>query len=301
MGLTSRDGIIPLFLGNDIGGPMARTVADAAAVLRVVAGYDPADPITTLSKGNAEKDYTKFLENKGLQGARIGVFRKYIEDAKTDAQVKTLTEQAIKDLKTQGAEIVDPFEILDFDKLTENIWCGNFQADLDHYLAAHGKNAPYHSLAEIVESGLYLPYIEEEMKGAVNPKPAKGERRSPCLDIYHDEPKIAFRAAVLGAMDKDKLDALIYPTWSNPPRKVGDLKSPAGDNSQILSPQTGFPAITVPMGFTYGSLPAGLTILGRAFSEPMLIKFAYAYEQATKHRHPPERFGPLQEVVAKRF
>jgi len=301
MGLTSRDGIIPLFLGNDIGGPMARTVADAAAVLGVVAGYDPADTITTLSKGNTEKDYTKFLERQGLQGARIGVFRKYIEDAKTDAQVKTLTEEAIKDLKTQGAEIVDPFEIPDFDKLTENIWCGNFHADLDHYLAAHGKKAPYHSLAEIVESGLYLPYIEEEMKGAVNPKPAEGERRSPCLDIYHDEPKIAFREAVLRAMDKDKLDALIYPTWSNPPRKVGDLKSPAGDNSQILSPQTGFPAITVPMGFTYGSLPAGLTILGRAFSEPMLIKFAYAYEQATKHRRPPERFGPLQELVAKRL
>ena len=301
MGLTSRDGIIPLFLGNDIGGPMARTVADAAAVLGVVAGYDPADPITTLSKGNTEKDYTKFLERKGLQGARIGVFRKYIEDSKTDAQVKTLTEEAIKDLKTQEAEIVDPFEIPDFDKLTENVWCGNFQADLDHYLAAHGKNAPYHSLAEIVESGLYLPYIEAEMKGAVNPKPAEGERRSPCLDIYHDEPKIAFREAVLRAMDKDKLDALIYPTWSNPPRKVGDLKSPAGDNSQILSPQTGFPAITVPMGFTYRSLPAGLTILGRAFSEPMLIRFAYAYEQATKHRHPPERFGPLQELVAKRF
>jgi len=294
MGLTSRDGIIPLFLGNDIGGPMARTVADAAAVLGVVAGYDPADPITTLSEGKVEKDYTKFLDAKGLQGARIGVFRRYIEDPKTDSQVKTLTEEAIKDLKTQGAEVVDPFEIPDFEKLTENIWCGDFQADLDHYLSAHGKNAPYRSLAEIVSSGLYLPYIEEEMKGAVNPKAAEGDRRSPCLDIYHDQPKIAFRDAVLRAMDKGKLDALIYPTWSNPPRKVGDLKSPAGDNSQILSPQTGFPAITVPMGFTYGSLPAGLTILGRAFSEPMLIRFAYAYEQATKHRHAPERFGPLR-------
>lgn len=294
MGLTSRDGIIPLFLGNDIGGPMARTVADAAAVLGVVAGYDPADPITALSQGHAEKDYTKFLAPQGLQGARIGIFRRYIEDPKTDSQVKILTEGAIKDLKTQGAEIVDPFEIPDFDKLTENIWCGDFQSDLDHYLATHGRNAPYHSLGEIVESGLYLPYIEEEMKGAVSRKPAEGERRSPCLDIYHDEPKIAFRAAVLRAMDKDKLDALIYPTWSNPPRKVGDLKSPAGDNSQILSPQTGFPAITVPMGFTYGSLPAGLTMLGRAFSEPMLIRFAYTYEQATKHRHPPERFAPLR-------
>jgi Asp-tRNA(Asn)/Glu-tRNA(Gln) amidotransferase A subunit family amidase len=294
MGLTSRDGIIPLFLGNDIGGPMARTVADAATVLGVVAGYDDADPITKLSEGHAEKDYTKFLDRQGLHGARIGVFRKYIDDAKTDAQVRKLTEKAIEDLRKQGAEIVDPFEIPDFDKLTENIWCGDFQADLNQYLATHGKNAPFHSLAEIVVSGLYLPYIDEEIKGAVNPKPAEGERRSPCPDIYHDQPKIAFREAVLRSMDKDKLDAVIYPTWSNPPRKVGDMKSPAGDNSQILSPQTGFPAITVPMGFTYGSLPAGLTILGRAFSEPMLIRFAYAYEQATKHRHPPERFGPLR-------
>jgi amidase len=293
VGLTSRDGIIPLFLGNDVGGPMGRTVADVAAVLGVVAGYDAADPITKFSEGKAEKDYTKFLDRAGLQGARIGVFRKYIDDPKTDAQVKRLTEEAIADLRKQGAEIVDPFEIPEFEKMTENIWCGDFQADLNNYLARHGKNAPYHSLAEIVESGLYLPYIEEDIKAAVNSKPMDGERRAPCPDVYHDEPKIAFRAAVLKAMDKDRLDAVIYPTWSNPPRKVGDLKSPAGDNSQILSPQTGFPAITVPMGFTYGALPAGLTILGRAFGEPLLIKFAYAYEQGTKHRRPPERFGPL--------
>jgi Asp-tRNA(Asn)/Glu-tRNA(Gln) amidotransferase A subunit family amidase len=95
-------------------------------------------------------------------------------------------------------------------------------------------------------------------------------------------------------MNKDKLDAVIYPTWSNAPRKVGDVKSPAGDNSQILSPQTGFPAITVPMGFTYeNTLPAGLTFLGRLFTEPTLIKFAYAYEQATHHRHPSPQFPPL--------
>jgi amidase len=86
---------------------------------------------------------------------------------------------------------------------------------------------------------------------------------------------------------------VIYPTWSNPPRKVGDMQSPAGDNSQMLSPQTGFPAITVPMGFTDGSLPAGLTFLGKQFSEPDLIKFVYAYEQATRHRRPPERFPLL--------
>ena len=293
MGLTSRDGIVPLFLGNDMGGPMARTVADAAVVLSVVAGYDPADPITKLSEGKAPQDYTKFLDRNGLRGARIGVFRKYIDDPKTDGEIKALTEKAIGDLKAQGAEIVDPFVIPDFDKLTENIWCGDFQADLNNYLATHGKNAPYKSLAEIVKSGLYLPYIEEDIKGAVSDKPAAGERRAPCPDVYHDEPKIVFRDTVVREMEKDKLDAVIYPTWSNPPRKVGDMESPAGDNSQILSPQTGFPAITVPMGFAHGSLPAGLTILGKAFSEPMLFKFAYAYEQATKHRHPPAGFGPV--------
>ena len=96
-------------------------------------------------------------------------------------------------------------------------------------------------------------------------------------------------------MDKDRLDAVIYPTWSNPPRKIGDMKSPAGDNSQLLSPQTGFPAITVPMGFTYESLPAGLTFLGRLFTEPALIKYAYAFEQSTRHRHPPAKFPSLNK------
>jgi len=95
-------------------------------------------------------------------------------------------------------------------------------------------------------------------------------------------------------MEKQHVDALVYPTWSNAPRKVGDMKSPAGDNSQILSPQTGFPAITVPMGFTYDSLPAGMTILGRSFSEGLLIKYAYAYEQATRHRRLPVGFGPVE-------
>ena len=296
MGLTSRDGIIPLFLNNDMGGPMARTVADAATFLGVLAGYDPADPITKLSERKIppNADYTKFLDKNGLSGARIGVFREYIDDPQTDPQIKSLTEKAIADLKSQGAEIIDPFVIPDFKKLTEDIWCGDFQSDLNNYFAAHGKNAPYHTLQEIFDSGLYLPYIDEEMKDALHPKPGTGENAGPCLDLYHHPLKIKFREIVLAAMDKDKLDAVIYPTWSNAPRKVGDVKSPAGDNSQILSPQTGFPAITVPIGFTYdNTLPAGLTFLGRLFTEPTLIKFAYAYEQSTHHRHPPPQFPPL--------
>jgi Asp-tRNA(Asn)/Glu-tRNA(Gln) amidotransferase A subunit family amidase len=293
MGLTSRDGIIPLYFGNDVGGPMARTVADAARILEVVAGYDPADPITKLSEGKIPKNYIQFLDKEGLHGARIAVFRKYIDAPTTDPQVKVLTEKAIQDLKAQGAEIIDPFVIPDFDKLTENIWCGDFQADVNTYLAAHAKNARYKNLAEIVASGLYLPYIEGRLKAAIAPKDPAADKGVPCLDIYHNERKIAFRDAVLVAMDKDKVDAVIYPTWSNAPRKVGDMQSPAGDNSQILSPQTGFPAITVPMGFTYDSLPAGLTFLGRLFTEPTLIKYAYSYEQATKHRKAPKRFPRL--------
>jgi len=91
------------------------------------------------------------------------------------------------------------------------------------------------------------------------------------------------------------LDAFVYPTWSNPPRKIGDLKSPAGDNSQLISPHTGLPGFTVPMGFTYENLPAGLQIVGRLFGEPYIIKIAYSYEQATKHRRPPEKFPVLQK------
>ena len=293
IGLTSRDGIVPLFINNDMGGPMARSVEDAAILLGVLAGYDPADPVTKLSEGKIPENYTQFLDKNGLRGARIGVFREYIDDPQTDPQVKALSEKAIADLKAQGAEIIDPVVIPDFKKLTEDIWCGDFQGDLNHFLEVHGKNAPFHSLASIVESGLYLPYIQDDLKEALHPKPGTGENAGPCVDVYHHPLKIKFRNIVLAAMDKDRVDALIYPTWSNAPRKVGDLKSPPGDNSQYLSPQTGFPAMTVPMGFTYDSLPAGLTFLGRAFTEPMLIKFAYAYEQATHHRRPPAKFPPL--------
>jgi amidase len=293
IGLTSRDGIIPLNFFADVGGPMARSVADAATVLGVVAGYDPADPITKMSEGKAEKDYRKYLVKDGLRGARIGVLRRYVDAETGDPEVKALMEQAIVDLKAQGAEIVDPFVIPEYEKLTERIGCGDFQADLNHYLALHAPNAYYKSLSEIVDSGLYLPYIEAQMKRSVAPKTEAQSARGPCVDTYHDPKKIAFRDAVLGEMEKQHVDALVYPTWSNPPRKVGDMKSPAGDNSQILSPQTGFPAITIPMGFTHGSLPAGMTIVGRLFSEGLLIKYAYAYEQATRHRRPPEGFGPV--------
>jgi Asp-tRNA(Asn)/Glu-tRNA(Gln) amidotransferase A subunit family amidase len=286
MGLTSRQGIIPLYLRNDIGGPMARTVEDAVRVLEVIAGYDPADPITKAAQGKIPKNYRQFLKKDGLKGARLGVFRRYIDAPTTDPQIKALVAKAIEDLKMQGAIVVDPFDIPNYDELTRNIWCNSFHYDVNNYLASLGEKTKYRNLTAIVESGLYSPYIEKRLKDAIQATP----QQSPCRDVYQDPRSIAFREAILRAMEKERLDAVIYPTWSNPPRKLGDLQSPAGDNSQMLSPQTGFPAITVPMGFTDGSLPAGLTFLGRLFSEPDLIRFVYAYEQATKHRRPPEKF-----------
>jgi Asp-tRNA(Asn)/Glu-tRNA(Gln) amidotransferase A subunit family amidase len=289
MGLTSRDGIIPLYLRNDIGGPMARTVEDAVRVLEVIAGYDPSDPITKASEGKRQKDYTQYLKKNGLKGARLGVFRRYVDAPTTDSQIKALVAKAIEDLKAQGAIIVDPFDVPNYDELTKDIWCNSFHYDVNNYLASLGEKGKYKNLTAIVESGLYSPYIERRLKEAIRSTPTA----PPCKDLYQDPRSVTFRESLLKAMMQDKLDAIIYPTWSNPPRKVGDLQSPGGDNSQMLSPQTGFPAITAPMGYTNGSLPAGMTFLGRLFSEPDLIKFVYAYEQATKHRRPPEKFPPL--------
>jgi amidase len=291
IGLTSRDGIIPLNSQADVGGPLARSVADAAAVLSVIAGYDPADPVTAESKSKV-KDYTKSLDKNGLKRARLGVFRRYIDAPTTDPEIKALMEKAVADMKAQGAEVID-FDVPDFDNISKRVSCGDFQADLNQFFAVHGATAPNKSLQAVYDSGLYLPNVQDRIKRALDPKSNPNARPGPCLDTYHDEKKIAYRNAIVAAMDAAKIDAIIYPTWSNPPRKVGDLKSPAGDNNQVLAPPTGMPAITVPMGLTHGTLPAGVSILGRSFTEPLLFKLAYSYEQATKHRQPPPGFGPL--------
>jgi Asp-tRNA(Asn)/Glu-tRNA(Gln) amidotransferase A subunit family amidase len=147
------------------------------------------------------------------------------------------------------------------------------------------------SLDEIIKSNRFHPSIQKrlEVAQAVDVAP---EKNPGCRD--RDEFREALRAAVGRAMDALKLDAMVYPTWSNPPRLIGDLNTPAGDNSQLFSPSTGWPAITVPMGYTRGTLPAGMTFFGRAWSEPELIRLAYSYEQATHHRRPPASAPPLR-------
>ena len=269
---------------------MARTVEDAVKILEIIAGYDPADPITKNCIGKVSEDYTRFLDKDGLKGARIGVFRFYTDKPTADPQVKALLEKAVKDMQALGAEIIDPFIIPDFEGLTKNLWCDMFRHDVNNYLASLGDKAPFKTLAEIVNSGLYSPYIEKRLNRALK---VPLDKKPSCQDLYREPRNILFREAVLNAMDQHQLDAFVYPTWSNPPRKIGDLDSPAGDNSQLIPPHTGLPGLTVPMGFTYGNLPAGLQIVGKLFGEPDIIKFAYAFEQATKNRRPPALFPPL--------
>ena len=295
MGATSRDGIVPLYLRNDIGGPMARTVEDAVRIFQVIVGYDPADPITRLSVGKIPDDYLQFLDSNGLKGARIGVLRALIDTPTADPEVNALVEKAIADLHALGATLVDPFIIPDFDELRADLWCNTFQYDLKNYLVSLGEQAPVNSLKEVVDSNLYASYIEERLFEALAVEESPEQQDPPCLGVYEDPRTVAYRDAVLRAMKHQNVEALIYPSWTNPPRKVGDLESEQGNNSSIIAPMTGQPAITVPMGYTHDTLPAGLQFLGHPFGEPALIRMAYAYEQATQHRRPPALFPPLEE------
>lgn len=293
-GLTSIDGIIPLYARNDVGGPMARTVTDAVRILDVIAGYDAADPITARSEGMIPDSYLNYLDESALGGARIGVFRRYIDAESTDAEVRTVMERALGELVDLGATVVDPVDIPNYAELTEPLWCNTFHRDVNNYLASLGEDAPHANLASIIDSGLYAPYIESRLQRGLSITDVPEERDPPCADIFATPANVAFRSAVLDMMQEHDLDAFVYPTWSNPPRLIGDMESPAGDNSQHLSPHTGFPAITVPIGQTHGALPAGMTFIGPEYSEPLLIGLAYSYEQGTKHRTPPERFRELQ-------
>ncbi len=295
LGLTSRSGIVPLFLRNDVGGPMARSVSDAVKVLEVIAGYDREDKITKHSKGKIPATYTQFLDVHGLEGARIGVLRELSEND-PDPEVHALFEKAIADMRAAGAEIIDPLVVPKFDELSQNQWCPMFRYDINRYLESLGKEAPVKNLKEIVASGLYSEYIKEDLEyfTTVSDSPQLHENGSLCGDPYTDTYRIRFRQAIETAMDAHGVGAVIYPSWNNPPAKVGDIEGYKGDNSQVIAPHTGQPAITVPMGFVTGNLPAGLQFLGRMFDEPTLITYSYAYEQNSRHRKAPEKFTELQ-------
>jgi len=294
IGMTSRDGVIPLLLNRDIAGPMMRTVEDTAKVFSVIAGYDPADPVTEPAKQHNEKDYTKFLKKDGLQGARIAVLRELFTSENSNPDILSLTEKAITDLKKLGATIVDPFVIDNFQSLAAATgFCSRFRFDLNNYLLTLGKNATVKNLQEVVDNKLYDQGIAGGMQWATSIEAdiTPDKQEVPCVDVENDPRRKDFRDAVVNAMNATNIDAIIYPSWRHLPRKIGDFESPHGNNSPIIAPHTGLPAITVPMGFTKAGLPAGLQLLGKEFSEGKLFQYAYAYEQATQHRRPPAKFN----------
>jgi Asp-tRNA(Asn)/Glu-tRNA(Gln) amidotransferase A subunit family amidase len=302
LGATSRDGIVPLLANRDVGGPMLRSVRDTALVFSVLAGHDPADPLTEQAVGRVRADYEASLGLDGLRGARIGVLRALVDTETADPEVTAQFERALSDLQRGGADVIDPLMIPDLEALTEATgFCSRFRHDLAAYLEGLGPDAPLDTLDQIVASGRYLPRHAKAMDWAMSVDVAPAAQDPPCVDVQGDPRRRALLHAVVAAMDSAGVDALTYPSWNNPPRRIGDDDSPHGNNSPVIAPHTGQPAITVPMGFTAAGLPLGLQLLGRPFDEAKLFRYAYAYEQATRHRRPPPGFGPLPGPRAQRL
>lgn len=294
VGLVSRAGIIPIAHSQDTAGPMARTVRDAAILLGAIAGADARDAATSARAGKVETDYTRFLDAGGLRGARIGVARKYLgfHDA-----VDALMADAIDAMKKQGAVIVDPVEIAADPGDEFDVLLYEFKADLNAYLAGLGPKAPVRTLADII--AFNDAHKDQEMPFFGQDIMTKAQAKGPLTDkAYIDalakNHKRARDEGIDATIAKNKLDAIIAPTGG--PAWVIDLVN--GDHFtggySTMSAVAGYPHITVPMGFVR-ELPVGLSIFGGAWSEPVLIRLAYAYEQASKNRKAP-RFLPTLEL-----
>ena len=302
LGLLSRSGIVPISHSQDTAGPMTRTVADAAALLGAMSGPDPDDPATIVVAGprarpgptheSAPTDYTHFLDVNGLKGARIGVVRnKYFG---SNPAVDRLAEAAIAEMKKQGAVIVDPANIPTLGKFDDGefqVLLYEFKADLNKYLTWLGPASPVHSLKDVIafndaHKDQEMPYFGQEIM-------TMAEKKGPLTSAAYTAALARNRqmARALGidaTMTKYKLDALVAPT-SGPAGLIDLVNGDSGGGGASPSTVTsvaGYPNITVPDGSIRG-LPVGMSFFGRAWSEATLIKLAYAYEQATKHRKPP--------------
>ena len=286
IGLVSRGGIIPYSLTQDAAGPMARTVADAAKMLNVLAGYDPGDPATAWSVGRIEKDYTKHLKKDGLQGKRVGILRNFFGDRPVHQEVNAVAHRAIEHCKKMGATMVE-LDTPDMDSgriVSEiSVHLYDLRPDLDSYLGDPKAGTPVKSLGEIIASGKYHPGIEKNIKEAMTLKRDAG---------YHERlaKRTKLRDRIMGMMAEQKLDALIFPHQKRPVVPVGESQV---ERNGSLGAVTGFPSIVVPGGFTKPTetakigVPVGVEFLGRPWTEGLLIEIGYAYEQGTKHRRPP--------------
>ena len=292
LGLLSRSGIVPIAHSQDTAGPMARTVADAAALLGAMAGGDPDDAATKAADAKGRRDYTSSLDAAGLRGARIGVVRRYFGASPAG---DALIETAIADMKNQGAIVIDPIVIptlAQFDRSEFDVLLYEFKADLNKYLTALGPASPVHSLKDVIAYNdahreQEMPYFGQEIM-------VMAEKKGPLTEAkYRTElAKNLRQSRALGidaVMRAHRLDALVGPT-SAPPSLIdlvnGDSGGGSGPGPSTIAAVAGYPHITVPAGYVRG-LPVGISFIGNAWSEPTLIKLAYAYEQATKHRKPP--------------
>jgi amidase len=288
VGLVSRAGIIPISHSQDTAGPITRTVADAAVLLGALAGVDPRDPATRDSSGKNEPDYTRFLDAKGLAGARIGVARRFFGFSEA---VDRLMEEALAALQSQGAVLIDPAETpegrsgdTEFDVLLYEL-----KADLNAYLAELGPDAPVHTLEDVI--AFNEKHRDREMPFFGQDTFVKAQSKGPLtekayLDALANNHKRSRDEGIDAIMNKLNLDALVAPTGG--PAFVTDLVNGDHDSggSSSLAAVAGYPNITVPAGLVFG-LPVGISFFGRAYSEPKLIKIAYAFEQATRARRPP--------------
>ena len=290
-GLISRAGIIPVSFTQDAAGPLARTVADAAILLEVMAGYDPEDPVTALSIGRIPASYAGSLNRDGLKGTRIGVLRTLFGSGPDHEEVNRVMANALEALKAQGAILVDVDEVaFDAGKLNLDLDVQKYEYrfELDNYLKAQ-PNPPVHSLAELIASGKYeKSSLEKFLTSAEKYENGLNEPDYKDRRVKIDE----LRVQLANLMAKNNVAALVYPHQKRLPVMIGEMNQAARNG--ILAALTGFPAITVPAGFSTPTksapigVPVGIEFLGAPFSEPQLLQIAYGFEQATRARRPPQ-------------
>jgi amidase len=297
VGLISRAGIIPISHRQDTAGPMCRTVADAAILLGALAGPDPGDSATTASSGKIPADYTRFLDGKGLRGARIGVLRNTFDFTDSVAAVFSAALDAMRD---RGAVLVD-VEIESLGKLEGSemeALLYEFKADLNAYLGAAGPKIPVSSLKELIafnerNRDTEMPYFGQDLFEKAEAKGPLTERAY--QDALAANRRLARTEGIDATMDQHHLDAIVAPTAG--PAWLTDLIDGDHDSggTSLLAAVAGYPNIHVPAGFVFG-MPVGVSFFGRAWSEPQLIRIAYCFEQATRARKPP-RFLPTANLT----
>ena len=278
-GLSSISGIVPLSVSQDVGGPLARSVADLAAMLDATIGEDAADAATRLLEGQKRPKFGQALNAGALKGARIGILESLFGDAADDQDVIRVVRTAVEEMKKEGVTVV-PIPLPELTAAIEgtSLIDFEFKEDLATYLAESGK-APVSSLAEIVDNGLFHASLEGVFKRRLATKGRDSEGYRLALAKRAALTRLIFRA-----MEDQKLDALLYPTIRRKAARVGEAQ---GGSTCQLSASTGFPAISMPAGFTEDGLPVGVELFGRPLDDAKLVSFAYAYEEATHHRRPP--------------